>query len=115
MELQELADKIDHFQDDFTDHKIEDKEWKAAHEKADHLAFDEFKAGLQGLYTAQKDTVTEIRALREDMKYGRWLFDGSKGLSLIPKGLYLTVFLIAMLVIFGFKAVFLFVIDLFKP
>lgn len=128
MEIQDLADKIDHFQGDFNDHKADDREWKVNHEKADHEAFQEFrdvqqatndsidelKTGLQGLYTAQRDIVLEIRGLRDDMKYGKWLFDGSKGFSLIPKQLYILLLLVMVLTVFGFKAVIAFIIDLIR-
>jgi hypothetical protein len=126
--IEDLTKELSHFRDDFNDHVIDDKEWKINHEKADLAAFKDFKgvqqltnesiadlkSGLQGLYTAQGEMIKELQGIREDIKYGKWIFDGSKGVALIPKSLWIALLLIAIFTVFGFKAVLSFIIGLIK-
>ena len=119
--IEDLTKEISHFREDFNDHKSEDKEWKTNHEKMDHEAFGRFESTqketndkLDGLYSGVANLSKDIKSLRDEVSPGQWLFKSSKGFALlseVPKALYIIIIALIMLALFGFKAVWAFILS----
>ena len=113
----QIAVEMAGIHDDLNRHGDEAKQWRENHEKEDLEAFEGINKKLDTMSAYHSQYHIQISKSLEEinttMGYSKWLFDGSKGIALIPKQIWMALLLVVMFTLFGFKAVVAFVINKF--